>query len=291
MSRVFKQDLTDNSVRPGGFFFVELLMPKQCDMPTRDTMVEVFTKHLGPVDCFSYGAESAGFAPQNYKVHYEDNDADISPTLMVTNCEKIDKPVLDDFERSQVWDCPNVDELLDECQYRVFATDMLASGLEPNERADMLVKYVDALLELYTSCKAVVFGPSRKFLSRETIENHPDKNVTRFIYYAVNVRYFSIQGTDDMMVDTLGMSTLFYPDLQYHFHGMNPDEIVNHAYSVLYYIFEHDNPIDDGQTIAGLEKGDLNPDIKWKVQYEDSLIQPVRTVIDINLGEYASGTR
>ena len=291
MSQVFKQDLTDNSVRPGGLFFVELLMPKQCDMPTRDTMVEVFTKHLGPVDCFSYGAESAGFAPQNYKVHYEDNDADIPPTLMVTNCEKIDKPVLDDFERSQVWDCPNVDELLDECQYRVFATDMLASGLEPNERADMLVKYVDALLELYPSCKAVIFGPSRKFLSRETIENHPDKNVTRLIYYAVNVRYFSIQGTDDMMVDTLGMSTLFYPDLQYHFHGMNPDEIVNHAYSVLYYIFEHDNPIDDGQTIAGLENGDLNPDIKWKVQYEDSLIQPVRTVIDINLGEYASGTR
>lgn len=75
MSQVFKQDLTDDSVRPGGLFFVELLMPKQCDMPDRDTMVEVFTKHLGPVDCFSYGAESAGFAPQNYKVHYEDNDA------------------------------------------------------------------------------------------------------------------------------------------------------------------------------------------------------------------------
>ena len=59
----------------------------------------------------------------------------------------------------------------------------------------------------------------------------------------------------------------------------------------LYYIFEHDNPIDDGQTIAGLENGDMNPDIKWAVQYEDSLIQPVRTVIDINMGEYASGTR
>ena len=60
MSQVFKQDLTDNSVRPGGLFFVELLMPKQCDMPTRDAMVEVFTKHLGLIDCFSYGAESAG---------------------------------------------------------------------------------------------------------------------------------------------------------------------------------------------------------------------------------------
>ena len=41
----------------------------------------------------------------------------------------------------------------------------------------MIVKYVDALLELYPSCKAVVFGPSRKFLSRESIENHPDKEV------------------------------------------------------------------------------------------------------------------
>ena len=251
MSQVFKQDLTDDSVRPGGLFFVELLMPEQCDMPSRDTMVDVFTKHLGTVDCFSYGVESAGFAPQDYKVHYEDNDADVPPTLMVTNCEKIDKPVLDDFERSQVWDCPNVDDLLDECQYRVFATDMLASGLEPKERADMLVKYVDALLELYPSCKAVVFGPSRKFLSRETIENHPDKEVTRFIYYAVNVRYFSIQGTDDMMVDTLGMSTLFYPDVQYHFHGMNPDEIVNHAYSVLYYIFEHDILLMTGKRLQG----------------------------------------
>ena len=49
--------------------------------------------------------------------------------------------------------------------------------------------------------------------------------------------------------------------------------------------------MDERQTIAGLENGDMNPDIKWKVQYEDSLIQPVRTVIDINMGEYASGTR
>ena len=291
MSQVFQQDLTDTSVRPGGLFFIELLMAEHCDMPDRDTMVEVLTKHLGPIDCFDYRRDSAGFAPQNYKVHYEDTDADISPMLMVTDCEKIDKPVLDDFERSQVWDCPNVDELLAECQYRVFATDMLASGLEAKERADMLVRYVDALLELYPSCKAVVFGPSHKLLSRESIENHSDKAVTRFIYYAVNVRYFSIQGTNDMMVDSVGMSTLFLPDLQYHFHGVDPNHVVFHAYNVLNYIFEHDNPIGDGETIAGLQNGEMNQDIQWKVQYEDSLIQSVREVLDINMGEYASGTR
>ena len=50
------------------------------------------------------------------------------------------------------------------------------------------------------------------------------------MYYAVNVRYFSIQGTNDMMVDSVGMSTLFLPDLQYHFHGVDPNHVVFHAY-------------------------------------------------------------
>ena len=53
------------------------------------------------------------------------------------------------------------------------------------------------------------------------------------MYYAVNVRYFSIQGTNDMMVDSVGMSTLFLPDLQYHFHGVDPNHVVFHAYNVL----------------------------------------------------------
>ena len=94
-----------------------------------------------------------------------------------------------------------------------------------------------------------------------------------------------------MMVDSVGMSTLFLPDLQYHFHGVDPNHVVFHAYNVLNYIFEHSNIIGDGETIAGLQNGEMNQDIQWKVQYEDSLIQPVREVLDINMGEYASGTR
>ena len=43
MSQVFKQDLTDTSLRPGGIFYVELLMPKQCDMPDRDTICLLYT--------------------------------------------------------------------------------------------------------------------------------------------------------------------------------------------------------------------------------------------------------
>ena len=53
-----------------------------------------------------------------------------------------------------------------------------------------------------------------------------------------------------MMVDSVGMSTLFLPDVQYHFHGMNPDDVVIHAYNMLYFILENDNPVGDGDTIS-----------------------------------------
>ena len=45
----------------------------------------------------------------------------------------------------------------------------------------------------------------------------------RFIRFGVNVRFFNIQGTEAMLIDPVGMSTLFLPDVQYHFHGMDPN--------------------------------------------------------------------
>ena len=87
------------------------------------------------------------------------------------------------------------------------------------------------------------------------------------------------------------MSTLFLPDLQYHFHGMDPNWVVNHAYNVASYILEHDNPIQDGETIDGVADGQMCREIQWKCQYEDALIQPPRGVLDINMGNYASGGR
>jgi len=54
---------------------------------------------------------------------------------------------------------------------------------------------------------------------------------------------------------------------------------------------EHDNPIQDGETIDGVADGQMCREIQWKCQYEDALIQPLRGVLDINMGECASGMR
>ena len=35
----------------------------------------------------------------------------------------------------------------------------------------------------------------------------------------------------------------------------------------------------------------MSREFQWKCQYEDALIQPPRGVLDINMGDYASGKR
>ncbi len=59
---------------------------------------------------------------------------------------------------------------------------------------------------------------------------------------------------EDMLVDTLGMSMLYLPDIQYHY---------------------------------GIADGHMEPTVQWKCQYENVLIQPAREVLDICMNEYA----
>ena len=94
-----------------------------------------------------------------------------------------------------------------------------------------------------------------------------------------------------MLIDTVGMSTQFLPDLQYHFHDMDPNWVVNHAYNVASYILANDNPIQDGETIDGVADGQIRREIQWKCQYEDALIQPPRAVLDIHMETFSSGGR
>ena len=289
--KVFQQDLKNQANPPGTVFIMHILFNERCNLPEKETMQSIMEKHLGETYCFSYDEKMAGFAPNKYKNHFEKENKDIPAQLMISECFEIEKPLMDEIAKSQLWDCPESEDILNSCKYQIFANDMLAAGLDYKDRAEMLVHYVEALMEMFPTCKAVLFETSKKMLARDNIVNCIVPIESRFIYYAVNVRFFNIQGTNDMIIDTLGMSTLFMPDLQYHFNGIDPNAVVNHAYNVLSYIFDNDNPIKPGDHIDGIKDGKMSTDVQWNVQYEDSLIQPIREVIDINMGEYASGTR
>lgn len=286
---VFEQDLS-HSEQAGAVFIIKLLFRNHVELPEKEKMMKVMKKHLGKIDCFAHDNVCAGIAATKYVSHFK--DADVPPQLMITSCIEFKGDEIDDFQRSQFWDCENSEEILSECKYQVIATDMSAAGLKNTERAELDMDCAEALVELYPECEAIFFFNSGKMFAADDLRNHNIPREDRFIKFAVNVRFFNVQNTEDMIIDTLGMSTLFLPDLQYHFTGMDPNIIVNHAYCTASYILNNDSPIENGDTIdAAMPNGAFNRNIQWKCNYEDSLIQPSRPVIDVLMNEYAAGNR
>lgn len=287
---VFQQNLTEKEFRPGSPFIIQLLFKEPPVLPDKARAVTVMERHVGAVDCFAYDEQSASFAALDHIAEFK--DAQVPVQLSILGCSSFEGKNIDAFIKSQMWDCmEDRERIFQECRYQVDAVDMLAGGLPALERANLDADFLDALAELYPGCEAFYFPICGKLFTADTVRNHQIKGADRFIRFGVNVRFFTIQGTEDMLVDTLGMSTLYLPDIQYHFHGMNPDWVVNHAYNLASYILEHDNPIQADETVDGIIDGRMTRSVQWKCQYEDALIQPPRMVLDVHTGEYASGRR
>lgn len=287
---IYQQDLTGKSLTPGGPFLIQMLFKGPVAMPDKAEMTAVMQRHIGPVECFCYDEKTAGFAALEHIAEFKDGKAPVQ--LMVMGCSEFKGKGFDAFLMSQMWDCQEERErIFRECRYQVAAVDMLAAALPALERANLDADFAEALAELYPACEAFYFQSCGKLLLAEDVRSHQIKGADRFIRFGVNVRFFNIQGTEDMLIDTVGMSKLYLPDLQYHFHGMDPNWVVNHAYNLASYILANDDPIKDGETVDGVENGRMNRDIQWNCQYEDALIQPGRLVLDVCMGEYASGAR
>lgn len=288
---VVQQNLEEEKgPRPGGPFLIQMLFKEPVAMPGKEKMTAAMEKHIGAVECFCHDEKSAGFAALDHIAEFKDGKAPVQ--LMVMGCTSFQGKGFDAFLMSQMWDCQeDRDRIFRECQHQVVAIDLLAAALPALERANLDADFLEALAELYPTCEAFYFQNCGKLFLAEDVRSHSIQGPNRFIRFGVNARFFTIQGTQDMVVDTVGMSTLFLPDLQYHFHGMDPNWVVNHAYNVASYILEHDNPIGDGETVDGIRDGRMSQELQWSCRYEDALIQPPRGVLDINMGEYASGER
>ena len=283
----------DSTIRPGGVFMVQLLMKEKCDVPTAEGMTEILSKHLGKVEAFGDQNKEKGFfsfAAWDYQSEF--SDAKVPVQLSIMGCEPFQADRIDEMKRSQMWNCQeDRDRILSECKYAVTSVDMLGGGLKAQIRANMLMDYLEALLELYPTCEAVYSLNSGKLILADTIRSGQVKGLDRFIQYCVNARFFNINGTNDHVVDTLGLSLLYIEDLQYHFHDMDPNWVVGHAYSMASYVLSNDCPIKNGDTIDGIADGRIVQDIQWKCCFEDSLIGPKRPVLDVCMGEYAAGER
>ena len=73
---------------------------------------------------------------------------------------------------------------------------------------------------------------------------------------------------------------------------MDPNRVVRHAYSIASYCLENRRPINDGDTVDGVDgEGNLDQSIQWRCRFEDVLIGPGRPVLNVHMGQYAAGSQ
>lgn len=183
-------------------------------------------------------------------------------------------------EVSQTWDWEGAESALASCTGSVLVTELLASLFTPQQRVSGLLAVVGVLIE-QTRPRAIHWPNSQRITDPMSFD--PDG-----LDGVVNVRFFTI-GNDEgaMLMDTLGLHIFELPDIQCHYRDFPPGDVATMLFHTAVYVFEKGDVIDDGHTISG-PRGDE----RFVCRHENSLIDPARLVLDVDLGDpYAAGKR
>lgn len=294
--KILDQDLTKKSPDRPQMLMAQLLFREKPPMAEKNALKSALEKLVGETETVGDKPEMPMFAVQKYKAVFKDQPQGI-PVLAdyLLNCEFDAKANenIDEIIRSQFWDVENGEELLDSAKWCVGVFAMVSSVLHYKQQAELFLAQIDAALQCYPTCEAIYVVHSGKLTTPEQFEDCKRFDLAgRFIRLAVNARFFNIGGTEDKLVDTLGLNAFGAADVQVHFRGLNPDHVVNYVYNIASYQFGNEFPVKSGDTLDSIAPdGSMQWEPQWHAQYENSLIQPVRPVLDINCGEFAAGNR
>lgn len=188
----------------------------------------------------------------------------------------------------QTWGWNDAESVVSNCKYSFSVLDVMARGLHPHQRRDLIHKALLAILDRI-DCDAICWQPSQQFINPDEYIENAKSDTPDLLYGFLNVRLFNIQDSNPQayVMDTMGLALWGLPDIQCHFIELEPNQIARLLGSVGYYLFEKGDIIQDGETVQGLTSQDY-----WECQHEMALVAPEREVLDINPGSpYAAGNR
>lgn len=189
------------------------------------------------------------------------------------------KPTIADKKKlelslQQTWDFERVEEKLEKIKYVCMFSDFFSSCLDYTLRVDLLNKTLSTILR-YTNCIAVHFPHSQKIADPHSFIERLENG--EYLNGVLNVRFYKLEGTDgEIIMDTIGLSSLGLLDFQCHYKNIDPSSIAGLLYNYGYSIFNNRDIFEDGDTIEGLIE-----EQKWQCQHEVSLIEPTRIVINV----------
>ena len=292
--QVIDQDTTDRVLDRNQMLMAQLLFTEKPEMADPNALKAALERALGTVENISDKPDMPMFSVPKFKAVFKDAPNGVPPLADYLAPREFSTENITDLQRSQFWDFENGAEKIDEFKWCVDVFAMMSAGLHHKEQAELFLAQVDSALRCYPTCEGIYVLHSGKLTTPEDFEKSKRFDLSaRFIRLAVNARFFTINGTEnDMIVDTIGFFAFGGADVQVHFRGMDPNHVVNYVYNIASYQFENDFPVKSGDTLDSIdENGVMQWEPQWKTQYEDALIQPVRTVLDINSGEPAAGNR
>ncbi|WP_294406789.1 DUF4261 domain-containing protein [uncultured Clostridium sp.] len=85
----------------------------------------------------------------------------------------------------------------------------------------------------------------------------------------------------DKINESIGLYAIGLPDLQIHFHTLDPSDVIGILENYASYIFPNGNIIND-EKVDGLYENDF-----WYCQHEKSIVPPYREVLDLSPGKFA----
>lgn len=217
-------------------------------------------------------------------VQYDDGAAPAQTALFAAS-EATD-PAAYEEDVQQSWACEGAAELMRGVGHACLVTEMMAQALAPERRLEIFHAVLQAAVEI-TKPKALAFRQSQQILDPAqylaAVSEPPIRRLG-----SLNVRFYNISNSPgDMIMDTRGLEEIGLHDLQCHFRELEPNEVSRVLYNTAFYIFEKGPVIESGHTIAGIE-----PESRWRCQFEAALLPPGRDVLDLDPGPpFAAGNR
>lgn len=197
--------------------------------------------------------EILSFALMDHKVYYKDKDQNYPSQLLLIGPGPYERTGWNEMVCSQFWACMDKESFLPRCKYVMTAGNMMATGLPMMEEYGIMAEFADLLLEQYPDCIGIYWPHSQCLTPREYYQDsHWNNPAFHFLDGGLNVRFFSIQNSDEMLFDTLGFTAIGLPDLQFHCKGLEPDDVVGFLRNVAAYLYENGDVIENGNTVEGM---------------------------------------
>lgn len=204
-------------------------------MPALEDFCKIASRALGELSPMSEkprmpetASSLLAFLLHDFPVHYEKDGCDIPSQIVLYGADEIDPAMFNERTVSQFWSCEDKEGFAARCKYAVMASNMMASGLPRMQRYDIIARYADALLTLFPDCIGIYWPHSQKMIPRALYEqtgwNRPEFH---FLDGGLNVRFFKLADTEEMVFDTLGLCALGLPDLQLHCNALRPSDCVH----------------------------------------------------------------